>query len=365
MGLLDNIKGGPSPSMSNNDRSALALGLASGFAGMSGNPNTASIMAGIGNQQTALRDDRKAAQAKDLATQQAANQRNRTAIFLRSKGDQRFSDLADALESQQISGADAWSEYQRLMKFDDRERKTFTDAYGDIRYLDGNKELVMGGAAPTQVMQGSVFERNSGTGAIPQKRYTLDQSKKIDTLSDDIRTSFKGFDMVSDGWDRISAFFENKGAVSDYSLAVGYAKILDPTSVARQSEVDAIANSSSLSASIQATLTKAILGTGGLPPALRNEIADLSRRIYIKKANKAKTRLDKYEASAKGFGIDLKDIYFGSNITIPDEITPDLSTYVPSIIPPAIATYGTGMTQDEWDAMPKNKKEALIQSMAQ
>ena len=365
MGLLDNIKGGPSPSMSNNDRSALALGLASGFAGMSGNPNTASIMAGIGNQQTALRDDRKAAQAKDLATQQAANQRNRTAIFLRSKGDQRFSDLADALESQQISGADAWSEYQRLMKFDDRERKTFTDAYGDIRYLDGNKELVMGGAAPTQVMQGSVFERNSGTGAIPTKRYTTKQSTKIDTLSDDIRTSFKGFDMVSDGWDRISAFFENKGAVSDYSLAVGYAKILDPTSVARQSEVDAIANSSSLSASIQATLTKAILGTGGLPPALRNEIADLSRRIYIKKANKAKTRLDKYEASANRFGIDLQDIYFGSNITIPDEITPDLSVYVPSIIPPAIATYGTGMTQDEWDAMPKNKKEALIQSMAQ
>jgi len=360
MGLLDNIKGGPSPSMSNNDKSALALGLASGFAGMSGNPNTASIMAGIGNQQTALRDDRKAAQAKNLATQQAANQRNRTAIFLRSEGDQRFSDLADALESQQISGAEAWSEYQRLMKFDDRERKTFKDAYGDNRYLDGNKELVMGGEAPTQVTQGSIEERNNGTGAVPQKRYTTQQSTKIDTLSDDIRIDFKGYDMVADGWDRISSFFENKGAVSDYSLAVGYAKILDPTSVARQSEVDAIANSSSLSASIQATLAKAIEGRGALPPALRNEIADLSRRIYIKKANKAKTKLDRYEASANGFGIDLQDIYFGSPISIPADIIPDLSIYVPKQVPSALSAQ---KTQAQWDAMPMNEKEELIKLM--
>ena len=265
MGLLDNIKGGPSPSMSNNDRSALALGLASGFAGMSGNPNTASIMAGIGNQQTALRDDRKAAQAKDLATQQAANQRNRTAIFLRSKGDQRFSDLADALESQQISGADAWSEYQRLMKFDDRERKTFTDAYGDIRYLDGNKELVMGGAAPTQVMQGSIEERNSGTGAIPRERYTLKQSAKIDTLSDDIRMEMKPFELVKGHWDRLSLFYENSGAVSDYALAVGFAKILDPTSVARQSEVDAVNASGAASQATKQAIINAINGKGKMP----------------------------------------------------------------------------------------------------
>ena len=362
MGLLDNI-GNKLSSMSDDDKRGLALGLASGFAGMSGNPNTNSIMAGIAGQQAALRDDRKAAQAKDLATQQAKNQRNRTSIFLRSKGDQRFSDLADALESQQISGADAWSEYQRLMKFDDRERKTFTDAYGDIRYLDGNKELVMGGAAPTQVMQGSVFERNSGTGAIPTKRYTTKQSSKIDTLSDDIRTGLKDFNMVADGWDRLSLFFENKGAVSDYSLAVGFAKILDPTSVARQSEVDAIAQSSSIGASMKAALTKAVKGEGAMPPALRTEIAELARGIYVKKANKAKTKLDKYEASANRFGIDLQDIYFGSDITIPSEIKPDLSIYVPRDVPPAIAKYGNGMTQDEWEAMPRDEKEKLITLM--
>lgn len=351
MGLLDNIKGGPSPSMSNNDRSALALGLASGFAGMSGNPNTASIMAGIGNQQTALRDDRKAAQAKDLATQQAANQRNRTAIFLRSKGDQRFSDLADALESQQISGADAWSEYQRLMKFDDRERKTFTDAYGDIRYLDGNKELVMGGAAPTQVMQGSIEERNSGTGAIPRERYTLKQSSKIDTLSDDIRMEMKPFELVKGHWDRLSLFYENSGAVSDYALAVGFAKILDPTSVARQSEVDAVNASGAASQATKQAIINAINGKGKMPEQLRQEIVELARGIYIKKAKSAQTKLGKYESSANGFGIKLKDIYFGDDIVMPAAV-------VPSVIP--VSFKNSGMTQDQWSALPRDRKQALI-----
>tara|TARA_B110000046_G_scaffold160828_1_gene174168 strand:+ start:167 stop:1258 length:1092 start_codon:yes stop_codon:yes gene_type:complete len=82
MGLLDNIKGGPSPSMSNNDRSALALGLASGFAGMSGNPNTASIMAGIEGQQASLAARRE----KEEATKLLSSQSNATLMQLKAGG---------------------------------------------------------------------------------------------------------------------------------------------------------------------------------------------------------------------------------------------------------------------------------------
>ena len=45
--------------MSANDKSALALSLAGSFAGMSGNPNTNSIMAGISSQQAALQNRRE------------------------------------------------------------------------------------------------------------------------------------------------------------------------------------------------------------------------------------------------------------------------------------------------------------------
>ena len=58
MGLLDNI-GNKFTSMSPDDKRGLALGLASGFAGMSGNPNAPSIMAGIEGQQAALAKSRE------------------------------------------------------------------------------------------------------------------------------------------------------------------------------------------------------------------------------------------------------------------------------------------------------------------
>jgi len=72
MGLFDSI-GQKFSNMDDSQKKGLALGLASGFAGMSGNPNTNSIMAGIAGQQEALRDDRKAKQAADLLKSQNSN----------------------------------------------------------------------------------------------------------------------------------------------------------------------------------------------------------------------------------------------------------------------------------------------------
>ena len=99
MGLLDNI-GNQLTSMSDDDKRGLALGLAQGFAGMSGNPNTASIMAGIGDQQAALAARRKKTQENLLA----GKQRNATAAYLRQNGRE---DLAQAMETGGLTAAQA------------------------------------------------------------------------------------------------------------------------------------------------------------------------------------------------------------------------------------------------------------------
>jgi len=363
MGLLDNI-GNKLTSMSDDDKRGLALGLASGFAGMSGNPNTASIMAGIQGQKASLLKRRDAKAAQDLANTQAQNQRNATATFLRNQKDPRFDDLATALENKQITGANAFSEYQRIMKFDNRSRGTYKDEYGDTRYSDGDKELVRGGESLTNplsgvVNAGSVEERNSGTGVIPQKRYTLDESKKIDTLSDDIRAEMKPFELVKGHWDRLSLFYENSGAVSDYALAVGFAKILDPTSVARQSEVDAVNSSGAASSATKQAIINAINGKGKMPEALRQEIVELARGIYIKKAKTAQGKLKRYENSASRFGIDIQDIYFGDNIVMPSAI-------IPSVVPPQFLpdlTKGIpGITQSQWAGLSQARKKELIEA---
>tara|TARA_R110000868_G_scaffold140558_4_gene356320 strand:- start:3965 stop:5053 length:1089 start_codon:yes stop_codon:yes gene_type:complete len=81
MGLLDNI-GNKLSSMSDDDRRRMALGLASGFAGMSGNPNAGNIMQGIGRQQDALALRRKEATAANAAT----SQNNATLAALQQAG---------------------------------------------------------------------------------------------------------------------------------------------------------------------------------------------------------------------------------------------------------------------------------------
>jgi len=89
------------------------LNLASGFAGMSGNPNAANIQQGYQNRLEALRDDRKLKTATDLAATQATTQRNSTAEMLLAMGGE-YAKVGEALLAKQIDGAQAWAEFSRL-----------------------------------------------------------------------------------------------------------------------------------------------------------------------------------------------------------------------------------------------------------
>jgi len=80
------------------------LNLASGFAGMTANPNAGNIQQGYQNRLSSLRDDRKLKTANELATTKATTQRNATAAYLREKGRE---DLAQAMENGGLTAAQA------------------------------------------------------------------------------------------------------------------------------------------------------------------------------------------------------------------------------------------------------------------
>jgi hypothetical protein len=103
MGLLDNF--GSQVGTYLGDKENL-LNLASGFASMSGNPNTASIMAGIQGQRESLIKRRDAKAAQDLANTQTEGQRNATSEFLIGKGGE-FAKIGQALKLQQITAKQA------------------------------------------------------------------------------------------------------------------------------------------------------------------------------------------------------------------------------------------------------------------
>jgi len=97
MGLLDNI----GKFLGDEEN---RLNLASGFAGMSGNPNAGNIQQGYQNRLTALRGDRKLKTATDLANTKASTQRNATAAYLRKAGRE---DLAVAMETGALTATQA------------------------------------------------------------------------------------------------------------------------------------------------------------------------------------------------------------------------------------------------------------------
>ena len=110
-------------------------------------------------------------------------------------------------------------------------------------------------------------------------RYSKEQLSAMNTLRDDLRKDTEKFNLLKQGWDNIQTFYSNPGGVSDYALAVGFAKILDPGSVAREGEVAAVANSGSLGDVLKSQILNALQGEGTLPPAVRQQIAQLSRQL--------------------------------------------------------------------------------------
>ena len=97
MGLLDNI----GTYLGDKEN---RLNLASGFAGLSGNPNAGNIQQGLQNRLSVLQDDRKLKAANALATTKATSQRNATAAYLRKEGRE---DLAQAMENGGLTAAQA------------------------------------------------------------------------------------------------------------------------------------------------------------------------------------------------------------------------------------------------------------------
>ena len=178
MGLLDNI-GNKLSSMSDDDKRGMALNLASGFAGMSGNPNTNSIMAGIEGQRAALASRREKSTASDKLTAQ-------TAQALKLLGT-TYPDIAQAIQGGFMSPKEGMAEAMARRNAPPKSESAsiegyrlsvdqgFKGTYND--YILGQKsagapktEVSYGGSsgAPAKAPDGMVNMTNIKTGIVTQ-----------------------------------------------------------------------------------------------------------------------------------------------------------------------------------------------------
>ena len=165
-----------------------------------------------------------------------------------------------------------------------------------------------------------------------------------------MRTDLATFEVVKQGYNNITTFYSNPSGTSDYALAVAFAKILDPSSVAREGEVAAVQNAGAKVPALGQALKNAITGEGALTPAVRQQIADLATSIYTERAAEAQKKLETYGQLADQAGIPRQFIY-GSDI-------PAARPVIPAVVPPSAAAQG--VLQEDWDIMTQDERRAFM-----
>lgn len=250
-----------------------------------------------------------------IERRETAAQKNATAEWLRSRG---RDDLAAAMEA----GLPAAEALQMAMQP--------SDPMAAINLEKAQLEL----------------ERLRG----PQPTLTGDQLTALNTIRDDVRAELAPFDIVKQGYNNITTFYSNPSGTSDYALAVAFAKILDPGSVAREGEVAAVQNAGARVPALGQALKNAITGEGALTPQVRQQIAELATQIYSERATSAQTTLQSYGELARQAGVPEQFIYSGE-IPAPQAV-------VPAVVPQSAAQMG--VTQEDWDLMTQDERKAFM-----
>ena len=148
-----------------------------------------------------------------------------------------------------------------------------------------------------------VFSESQSVG------YTDSQLSTANTLRDDLGNSLKEFKDIAASHGTIAAFyFKEDDAIADYGLSVGFAKIIDPGTAAREGEVAAIASSGSAVGALKAQIMNMVLGTGKLSPKLRAQIYNNSLDIYENQVYKALGKLERYETISEKIKTGLWDL---------------------------------------------------------
>mgnify|MGYP003655584819 FL=1 len=104
-------------------------------------------------------------------------------------------------------------------------------------------------------------------------------------------------DDIEPGFRKILQFFNDQDPIGDYALAVGFAKMIDPGSVAKEGEVRAVQKSGSLPEELKAQLINALTGQGPLPPRVRAGIVNRAIDIYNSERQKVTSVIERVSKS--------------------------------------------------------------------
>jgi hypothetical protein len=262
--------------------------------------------------------------AADVERMNVRERDNRTAEWLATQPNgQKY---ADAIRTGALTGSEAYSQY-----ISDTQQKGVK--VGD-KLVDPTTGKV-------------IYEDTDAAGQLSKE-----QLDRLNQINDDLIKRTKLFEDVRDGIQRINIFYNSPSGTSDYALAVSFAKILDPGSVAREGEVRAVQNAGAKVGAYRQSLINAITGEGSLTPTVRYEIANLAAQSYKPKRDQALQAIEEAKELARAAGIEDR---FVTKIVVPDvpvvQSPPDDIEGEQPNGPITQSALDAGLTQDVWNQM--------------
>ena len=209
--------------------------------------------------------------------------RNATAEWLAGQGRQ---DLADAVLSGAMTGTQAAAQMYNREAGANRYK-----AVGDKIFDTTTGEFVDATGGEGVDVNGRPVDKDTMTWA--------------NTLRDDYTKAAGVHTDVLNNYGNIEDAIRNPGSVSDLQLAVSFAKVLDPGSVAREGEVSVIQKAGGLLPQLKQALSNAISSEGNLTPAQREEIYRLARTKAENSINDVTSNYNRYKRIAEQQGIPL------------------------------------------------------------
>lgn len=264
-----------------------------------------------------------AAIEKQGAARVAADRRNKTVEMLRLR---KRDDLADMVERGMISPTDAASQL-----------------------LAGKKKPIVVG---DKLIDPDSFEVLYGTPA-PKGGDFKDASafrKEFTGLS-----RIKNFSDVTEAYTRIVKSAKDPSPAGDLALIFNYMKVLDPSSVVRESEFAAAAKAGSFGAKIEAAINQIEKGTR-LAPEQRADFLSRATDLYKGAEEQARPIYDTYTEIAKARGFEPSRVLpeFGYKGEL-FSAAPEFAAMPPPPVPAGATANGVPLTKEAWEKIWKSR----------
>lgn len=245
--------------------------------------------------------------------QQAAKEAGLTVAQLKSSYDdiKRTQDVENAKLAKELKT----NQPSSVQEYEYAKAGGYTGSYNDYQTLDANRKAVIAKAGRSVTGGLTPYQQFSATQSIAKDTQTRTAGAR--EMARQAQLIDQSYNNIVNGGDR---------SLNTQAIITSFNKILDPSSVVRESEYDRTAQGQSLLAQLEGKVQNIAAGGAGVTPATLKEASDIAKRYLQGAQETINTQNERARQMASQFGLN-PDFVTGTYQTggqeIIDNINPD------------------------------------------